>query len=172
MKSGNTTIRRAFSLIELVITVVASLVIFLAASVLIVDSQKGYNKMFDRTLGEVAVDSEVARRTFETIVRKASQSRSLLDIDGQFVEVYYYDSFSSTKPDKYANFYLNGSELMVDYGDYDWDDKSTNLESTITLARNVTAATFSVHNVSVQMILTVDDNGQQVTVTSSAVRHN
>jgi len=172
MTSNKNIIRYAFTLVELVITVVASLIIFLAAAVLIVDSQKGYNKMFERTLGEVATDSEVSRRTFETIIRKASINRSLLDVDGQFVEVYYYDSFSSAKPDKYANFYRNGSILMVDYGDYDWDARTTNVNSTITLARNVTAATFSIHNVSVQMILTLDDNGQTVTVTSSAVRHN
>lgn len=161
-----------FTLIELMVTALMAVIVIAGAGVVLVDSQRGWNKMYNRVHGDVATDAYVARRAFDSVVRKSTISRSLVDIDGQFVEVYYYNDFTSAKPDKFANFYRNGSLLLVDYGLYDWDSRSATTESTVMLARNVEDVNFSVQGLSVRMLLTVADEKESVITVSTAIRHN
>ena len=163
---------KGFTLVELMVTVLAAVIVIAGAGIILVDSQRGWNKMYNRVHGDVTTDAYVARRGFDTVVRKSTISRSLVDADGQFVEVYYYQDFNSVSPDRFSNFYRNGLLLLVDYGEYDWDSKTTTPLSTVTLARNVKAVNFSIQGVSVQMLLTLDDEKESVTLVSSAVRHN
>ncbi len=163
---------KGFTLVELMVTALAAVIVIAGAGIILVDSQRGWNKMYNRVHGDVTTDAYVARRAFDTAVRKSTINRSLVDADGQFVEVYYYRDFNSVSPDKFTNFYRNGSLLLVDYGEYDWDSKTTIPVSTVTLARNVKAVNFSIQGVSVQMLLTLDDEKESVTLVSSALRHN
>jgi len=163
---------KGFTLVELILTALVAVIVMAGAGLVLVDSQRGWNKMYNRVHGDVTTEAYVARRAFDKVVRKSSVSRSLVDADGQFVEVYYFEDFNSTKPDRFANFYREGSLLMVDYGKYDWDTKTTTTESTVTLSHNVKAVNFFVQGLSVQMLLTLDDERESVTMVSSAVRHN
>lgn len=163
---------KAFTLVELMVTILMATILILGAGIIMVDSQKGFNSMYDRVHGDVATGIQVAQKGFESVIRKASINRSLLDVDGQFVEVYYYNDFNSIKPDRYANFYTNGSSLFVDYGTYDWDERKTTLYTTVTLAENVKAVNFSVRGLAIQMVLTLDDEKENQTVVTTALRHN
>ena len=163
---------KAFTLVELMVTILAATIVILGAGVIMVDSQKGFNKMYNRIHGDVATGVYVAQKAFESVVRKASINRSLLDVDGQFIEVYYYNDFNSPKPDRYANFYSNGSSMLIDYGTYDWDERKTTLSTTVTLAENVKAVKFSVRGLAIQMVLTLDDEKEIATVMTTALRHN
>lgn len=160
------------TLIELLIAAFAAAIIVLSLGLVLVDNQKGYTKLFNRVHGEVATDSDTARRAFDSIVRKSSASRSLLDVDGKFVEVYYFNNSASLSPDRYAFFYLNGNTLMVDRGDYNWAARTKTKTSDEVLARNVSAVQFSVLGASVHMVLYLDDKKETETVMTSAVRHN
>jgi fructose-1,6-bisphosphatase len=62
--------------------------------------------------------------------------------------------------------------LLVDYGGLDEGGIPQDSSSTVTLAHNVQAAQFTLAGTSVQMILSLDDGSQVLTVASTAVRHN
>jgi len=164
--------RKAFTLVELMVTAFAAIIIIFGVGIVMVDSQKGWNKMYNRVHGDVATGAYVARIAFDTVIRKASINRSLLDVDDQFIEVYYYNDFSSAYPDRYAIFYRNGSLLMVDYGSYDWFERKTTLSTSVTLADHVKAVQFSVHGLSMRLVLTLDDGKEAMTLVTSALRHN
>ena len=172
MKQKSAKIRYGLTLIELVVACTIAIIVLLSLGIVLVDNQKGYRQAFNRVHGEVATDADVARIAFDAIVRKSSINRSLVDVDGQFVEVYYYNDASSALPDRFAKFYCSGSLLLVDYGQYDWNSRISTTSSTVTLARNVKSVKFSVQGVSIQMVLSLDDEEKAITVTSSSVRHN
>ena len=173
MNGQKGTNKHGFTLIELMITMAMGTIVILAVGVALVDSHRGWNKTYNHVFGEVVTDSYVARKAFDAVVRKATLKKSLLDIDGQFVEVYYYQDLNSTEPDRYANFYKSGDELFVDYGSLQpgtWNTQSPS--STVRLARNVLSANFSISGSAVQMLLSLSDEEWTMMVTSSAIRHN
>lgn len=163
---------KGFTLVELMVTILMATIVIAGAGIVLVDSQRGFSKMYNRVHGDIATDAYVTRRAFDSTIRKSTISRSLVDVDSQFVEVYYYQDVTSPKPDRFANFYRNGSLLLVDYGQYEWDTRTTTPVSIVTLARNVKDVNFSVQGLSVRMMLTLDDDKEDVTVVSSAIRHN
>lgn len=163
--------RRGFTLTELAATVMIAGIMMLALGVVLVDSQKGWQQTFERVFSDVSTDGYVARKTFDTIVRKSSFKSEVLG-DG-FVEVYYYnDPDTSTRLDRYAKFYQKTDKLFVDYGNLDAGGSPTGNPNTVTLARNVLDVEFSIAGTSVQMVLNLDSGEQQLTVMTSAVRHN
>ncbi len=163
-----------FTLIELIIAACAAAIVVLSLGIVLVDNQKGYNRMFDKVFGDVASDSDAARRTFDSIVRKSSVMRQIPEpwIDGELLEVYYYNGAASVSPDRYARFYRDGKQLMVDYGNYDWAARQTTKTSSAVVARNVSALEFSMIGASIHMVLYLDDKKEKQAVTTSAVRHN
>ena len=166
----NKRIRKSgFTLIELVIAMVISVIVISGIGILMVDSQKGWNKMYDRAYGDIVTSSYVARAKFDSITRKAGWERYEIAEDGSWLEVYYYEDANSTVVDRYAKFSYDGSSsLDIEYGQL--DPKQT--LDTSNVCGNVTSCVFKTQGRSVQMILTLDDGTQSATIASSAVMHN
>jgi hypothetical protein len=85
--------RTGLTMVELMITILISTIVFAGIGVAMVDGQKSYSRMYERTQGEVVTDAYVAKATFNRICRKASITRCLPTIGnlGSFAEVYYYN---------------------------------------------------------------------------------
>jgi len=165
--------KAGFTLTELMVTIAMAVIIILGIGVVLVDSQKGWNKMYNRVHRGMVTDGYVARKAFDAAVRKSSIKRSLISTNPPGVCVYYYSDPNTLQPDRYANFYKKNDTLVADYGHYDWNTKKAQPpSSTFTLAQNVKTVDFSVAASSVRMVLQLDDGSDTMTVTTSAVRHN
>ena len=167
--------KRAFTLVELMVTIMIGSIVLLGVGVMMVDSLKGYNRLYDRTNEGIAQDSYTAKIAFDRMVRRASIKRYVLGLTS--VEVYYYGSPPSTAYgtdplDRYARIYKSGDELRLQHGDYDHITHDTTSDSDMLLAENVSDVKFSVDGARVSMVLQLDDGARQMTVMSSAVRHN
>lgn len=176
MKFKIFTTKRGFALIEMIQALVMSAIVILAIGVLLYDSQRGWNTMYERVYGDVTIEAYATRKAFDAICRKSSVDRYDLGEDNEFLEVYYYQNDSeSTMPDRYAIFYTVGSQLLVEHGDLEEGtyNPDPSLESIVmTLADNVTNAKFFVSGTCVQMIAFLDDGNHSTLVTTSAIRHN
>ncbi len=173
MKHRMTKYRRAFTLMELMVTMALSTIVILGMGVILVDNQKGWSMMYDRTFSDVVTDAYIARDVFAKVARKSSMKASAIGSNGEFIQVYYYDSAVATIPDRYSKFYVSSGSLLVDYGDMEpgtWNTLS--VLSTMTLARNVDSVKFDVTGTSVQMVLSLNNNKEAMTIACSAVRHN
>jgi len=168
MRSKRLTFRCGFTLTELAIAVVTSVVVMVGIAVVLVDGMKGWNRMYNRAYGDVVTDSYVARRLFDTEVRKASRERFAVAEDGSSLEIYYYFSAASTEPDRYAHFYTSDADLNVEYGIL--EPRETLRVQTV--CGNVANCAFMGQGRSAQMVLTLDDGSQTVTTVTSAVMHN
>ena len=162
--------RKGFTLIELMITVATLTIVLLGIGVALVDSQKGYSKMYNRVHGEVATDSYTVKKVFDKTIRRASQKRYVLGTSN--LAVFYYSTTTASQLDRYANFRVAGETLYVDYGSVDSSGTALNASSTTTAARHVKGINFEVDGACVKMVLRLDDGKEKSTVTCSAVRHN
>jgi len=159
-----------FTIIELMITATTLFIILLGIGVALVDSQRGYHRMYDRVHGAVATDSYAAKAVFDKVIRRSSRKRYVLGTGN--LAVFYYSAPSSPSLDRYANFRTEAGNLYVDYGLVDSDGTPLNASNTVLVARNVLAASFSVDGACVKMVLKLDDGKEKVTVACSALRHN
>jgi hypothetical protein len=166
--------RYGITLIELSITMLISTIVVAGIGISMVDSQRGFKQMYERTQGEVTTDAYVARATFDRICRKSSIQRCLPAIGelGSYAEVYYYNDANSTTPDRYTQFRVANGTLLADHGIYNITTKAKTLISTETLATNVTAWQFAMQGSSVIMTLSLQKGNQPLTVTCSSLRHN
>ena len=165
--------KRGFTLTELTVVMAMAPVVILSMGIVLVDSQRGWNQMYNRVYSGVVLDGYVARKTFDTVVRKSSISRERLGNDNDEVVLYYYnDPASSTWLDRYARFYTAGKRLLVDYGKLNAKGNPKGPRQTVTLAHNVEAVNFSVAGTCVQMTLRLDNGCEALTVMTSAVRQN
>ena len=163
--------RRGFSLTELGMVPVLAPIVMLAMGLVLADSQRGWNQMYDHFNHGLEVEGYVARKAFDAAVRKSSMSSEHFDVNE--VEVYYYNNpASSTYLDRYARFYKNGAELLVEYGQLNSDGNSTEIMQTITLCENVETVDFSKNGACVQMVLSLDDGSESLTVMTSAIRQS
>ena len=163
------TAQRGFTIVELVLAIVLAAMVMFGIGVVVVDSQRGWHRMYDRIYSDVVTDSYVARKTFDRVIRKASGERFLLDDAGDWIEVYYYADSNSTDVDRYARFYYEGDgQLNVEYGRLDPRETL----SIHTVCGNVSNCVFKGVGCSAQMILTLDNGLQTATVISSSVMHN
>jgi len=168
MVKKNRTFQRGFTIIELVIAMAVAIIPIFAIGIILSDSQRGWNSMYERVHSDVVTDSYFARKMFDAITRKANWEKITLAEDGSWVEVYYYANDDSTILDRYARFYQAEGDLNVEHGDLGTGEILT----TYTACRNVSNCTFKVVGRSVQMILTLDNGNQTLTTVSSAVMHN
>ena len=136
--------------------------------VVIVDSQRGWTSMYILVYSDVVNDSYVARKTFDTVIRKASRERYYISDTADWIEVNYYSDEKVDEVDRYARFYVTGSQLNIEYGYL--DPKVTT--SVQTICDNVSACSFLVAGRSAQMILTLDNGSQTVNTVTSSVMHN
>ncbi len=160
--------RKGFTLIELTIATGLASIVIGGVGMLVVDSQRGWNKMYNRTYSGVITDSHVARRTFDRVVRNASNQGISLADDGSWVEVYYYGDPNSTIVDRYARFISSNSQLFIEDGVLEPRQTS----STETICGNVSSCVFKTFGSSVQMICTLDNGSENTTIVASAIPHN
>ena len=162
------SVSRGFTLTELITAMAIMIFVVLAIGMALVDGQRGWNYMYNRIYSDVVTDSYVARRKFDAVLRKASRDKVLIDSAGSWVEVYYYESDTSTVLDRYARFYTSSGTLKVEYG-------QLNPQSTLTVETvcdNVSGCTFEQLGRSIQMVLKLDNGTQTNTVITSAVTNN
>jgi hypothetical protein len=167
-------------MVELLVTLGLAAIVILAMGITLADNQKGWRRMYDRVYSDVVTDAYVTRMTFDRIARQSTIRRQLIDGDPYAVTgnvsltVYYYDNpLTSLELDKYATFRMAGTDLLVDYGDLNpgtWDPQGS--PTTVTLARDVESVRFSTAGVAVWMALTLDNDKERMTITTSAYRYN
>jgi len=167
--SKKMTNRKGFTLIELMVATGIASTIVVGIGAVLVDSQRGWNTLYERAYCDVVTDAHVARRMFDSVVRNASSQTISLDEEaGSWVEVYTYSDPCSPVVDLYAKFKAKNGELTIEYGDLA-DGATLSIEP---ICRNVSSCIFKSSGESVQMILTLDDGSKSITVATSAVMHN
>lgn len=177
-KRAKSRLMRGLTLIELIITAVIAVIIVFVIGVVLVDSQRDYNRMYERTQGSVATDAYVAQKAFERIVRKASVNNIFIDnpAGATSVTVFYYQDPNATTPDSYATFFRSGPNLLqVSEGPANSTTNPWTLgsaTSTTTLATTVQSVSFSYTGACVRMVLTLGDSTRTLTITAAGVRHN
>jgi len=168
--------RPGFTLVELVVTATIMIIVILALGTVIVDSIRGWNKMYARVYADVVTDSYVARNAFDRVVRQAWRGRPpQVGEGGATLEVYYYSSPSAGAPDRYARFEVDAGkkELLIKHGNRALDGTLAAPDRTEEdFCHNVSACVFMGDGRSAQMELTLDDGTLSATVVSSAVMHN
>jgi len=168
MLKNRTTNPKGLTLIELMIATVIMIIVILGVAIILVDSQRGWNAMYNRIYSDVVTDGHIARRTFDRVIRKASRDKIELDDAGLWVEVLYYQDDNSTVVDRYARFYAADGQLNIEYGKRN-PRETLNVQ---TVCENVSDCVFMARGKSVQMILRLDNGSEAATVVSSAVVHN
>ena len=164
-------IRTGFTIVELMVTVLLSMIILLAIAVVLVHSQQGWKKMYSRIYSDVVTDAYCARTAFDSIVRKATIKSHLTD--GTYLEVYYYEDLNSINPDRYAQFYLSNGDLDIAFGYLQAGTFNKQPSSEIKkIASNVTSCTFSTDGTCAKMDLTLSNNKESMALLCSATMHN
>lgn len=158
----------AFTLIELVITVLLASLIMLGLGIMMYDNQLGWNKMYNRLYSDIATDGLITQKAFDAVVRKSSRNNFNIDPAGQWVELAYYSDTAVSTIDRYARFYKSGSDLYIEEGTTD----PRAAIDTWKICSSVSTCRFLNSGDSVQMFMTLDDGSEQVEVLSTAVMHN
>lgn len=175
-------VSKAFTLVELMVTILAVVVLIIGISAMLAQGHLGYRRLYNRVNSEVVRNAHEARRTFERIVRKSSIERHDPDDPDSSIPtnelcVYYYSDPLAplTVPDRYARFYLADNaqwadtELMLDEGPVNFAALPAPgptmpalpaPDSTIMLAHYVTvpaSSIFSTRGQSLRMVLMLDN---------------
>jgi len=168
MPKKKVTSQGGFTLVELMVALLLAVIVISGLGIILSDSQRGWQTMYNRIYSDVVTDSYIAEKTFDSLVRKANYEKVLIDTNGNWVEVYYYANDASTSLDRYARFYKSGSLLNVEYG-------TLNPKATLrvqTLCQNVSSCTFKGAGKSIQMVLKLNNGSQTATVVSSSFMNN
>ena len=168
MRRRNFIVRKGFTLIELIIATVASLFIIAGVSVILSDSQKSWNRAYNRAFADAVVDAYIARKTFDSVIRKSSSTKFLVDASGTWLETNYYSDDDTYSPDLYARFYESDGDLNLEYGQV--SPRTTT--SVHTVCSNVSSCSFKQTGRSAEMMLALDDGSNSMTIVSSAYLHN
>ena len=190
-------VARGLTLIELMVAILASMVLIIAVSAMLYHGHVGYNRLFRRVNSEVVRNAYEARRTFDVLVRRSSIRRcDLLNGNNEAYIFYFYNpqNMAIEDPDRYARFYLSGTQLMLEQGDVGagtFEVPPPALPARLNavtgvLARSVRAPNdgiFSMQGAAVRMVLILDDESDppagvskletlKITVTTEAIRYN
>ena len=167
--------KKGFTLIEMVTSLMVISVIVLALGNLVRDSHRLWGDMYETAFGQSSQDIIVTQRAFNKICRKSSLRDIFLGADKDAMRLYYFSDPSNPSywPDRYALFYLDGTDFKVEDGTLYFGTliKEQALH-TRTLCSNVEYLQFSIQGLSVQVCLTLNDNGSEKTFAWAAVRHN
>ena len=170
MLKNKITKTKGFTLTELMIAMVISIVVILGLGFVLADSHQGWQSAYEKAHSDIVTGGQAARRRFDAIIRKASSQSIKLGTGGSEVKVYYYNSSASSELDRYARFYVQSNQLKIDYGNL--VSSSEVRQSTQTVCSDVSSCTFTNTGDSVQMVLVLDDGSNTITTVSSAVAHN
>jgi len=177
--------RRAFTLVEVLVTALAALILIIGISAMLFYGQRGYNTMYRRVHSEVVRNAYEARSVFDAVVRKSIWRRydpaPPAPVDEPYIGnqlcVYYYTdpadpAPTNNLPDRYAYFHLEGTNLILEQGpvnfaalppqDLDIPSLPNPDKGPMVLARNVSNAergipVFSKQGAALRMILVLDD---------------
>jgi hypothetical protein len=142
---------------------------------LLANGQKSWGQLFGRVYGDSAIDSFAAQKAFDTVCRKASLRKYVLNEAADSLELYYWDgSSAASTPENYARFYQSGEDMFVEYGSTEtgtWQPDGGAPVTTVKLASDVESLKFTAEGTSVQMFLSYTDETMMPVVCSS-VRHN
>ena len=160
---------RGLSSVELALAMALSAIGFLCASGAVFDSHRGFNTMYNRVYSDVVAEGYIAKGTFDSLIRKSSDTGFKIDEpDGKWFEVYYYDNETSTELDRYARLTLLTNELYVEYGSLD-PNTTIRIDK---VCGDVSSCVFKRNGASVHMLMTLDNGKQSLTIGSSAKLHN
>ncbi|MBN1795670.1 MAG: hypothetical protein JW804_03270 [Sedimentisphaerales bacterium] len=172
MKYEKKTVHKGVTLIELVITAAAAAIIIIGIGTILFYTHENYNKTFDRVHGEVTSGEYVAKRAFESVVRKSSVSemQPVLGTNNESLKLYYYSSPTATALDSFTRFYTINRQLLAVHGTISGNsEQAQRIEEIVS---SVTSAKFSVLGANAQMVLTLDDGQRTKTLICSAARHS
>ena len=167
--------RNGLTMVELIVAIVISAIVMLGVGFVMADSQRQWAVMYNRAYSEVASDSFIATKMFDALVRKASGQKVLSADDGTWIEIYYPADTNTIVADRYARFVYEpagddtSGSLSVQYGTLTPEKEAL---STSIICLNVSNCLFKTSGRSAQMMFTLSDGSQTVTVVSSAYMHN
>lgn len=168
MSKQRFNLKAGLTIVELMVAVGVAVIIIAGVTILLVDSQRGWNIMYSRLYSSVVTDSFITRKAFDSIVRKSVSTYSSIADDGSWLEVCYYENEFSVVPDLYARFYESDGGLNIEYGTLN-PKETTGVQ---TVCSNVVSCIFKKVGKSAQMMLTTEEDSQQITTVTSAVMHN
>ena len=170
----NKKVRKGFNLIELIIVIAAGAILTVTIGIFLADGQRNWNSLYQRVYDHSVVDSFAVHNVFDSICRKASLRKYIINNEGDSLEVYYWDSGSSAStPENYARLYLDGNVLYVEHGKLQsgtWSPDISNAGSPIQIADGIESVKFDAQGTSMQLFLTYQDN--TMPLVCSTVRHN
>ncbi|MFC1604104.1 type II secretion system protein [Planctomycetota bacterium] len=120
--------RRAFTLVEVLVSAIAAVILIVGISAMLFYGQRGYNTMYRRVHSEIVRNAYEARKVFDAVVRKSTIERydpappdpSEPYIGNQLCVYYYSDpgnpAVTNNVPDRYAWFHLEGTDLIMEQG--------------------------------------------------------
>lgn len=164
--------RKAFTLIELMVAAISSVVVVLGVGFVLADSNRAWHRAYEDAHGDVVEDSFVARRAFDTVIRKASSTGYSLSDQGDWITIQYYDDPDETTPDRYATFKRVGTALDIEVGTVDSSGNPSGILTTRTICGNVSGCMFKVEGLAAQMILVLDDGNRTGTLVACGFMHN
>ena len=156
-----------FTLVELMVTVVISLIIVSSVGVLVADSSGWFSDNYSRIYSRPVVESLLARKTFQRIIRRSSRNGYWVSAGSDAIEVYYYSTPGSSL-DRYAQFYTYDGDLRLETGTL---NPKTILSNQL-LCTNVSSCIFKTADSAAQMILVLDNGQYSRGAIISAVMHN
>ena len=168
MRKERNSIRKGLTLIELMASTVIAVIVIAGIGLVLFDSHRGYNSMYNRVYSDVVTNGHVARRYFDSIARRAVSHMCLVDSDGLWIKLCYYSDPNVVVADRYSRFFNNGDSLYVEHGQLN-PEGALSVES---VAEDVTSCRFAKSGRAVQMLLTLNDGREQITTVTSAVMHN
>jgi hypothetical protein len=168
MKKIKPAKRTGLTLVELMVASAMAIICMLAVGVVFSENQKEWNSTYNRAHEPIMVNSHLANKAFESIVRKASCEKYKLDIDGHWVEVYYFDSDASPATDRFAKMYVENGTFYIETGIIDPRETL----NTTAICNTVTDYLFSGSGRCIRMRMTLSNSDSDVNFISSAVPQN
>ena len=162
--------RSGVTLVELAMVSVISVIVILAVTTLMADSQKGYNSVYNKTNSNLANDDFVVRKMFSSVIRQCSNETgaTTVAVDGSWVQAQYYSSPSAESLDRYAKFYLQDGELLLEKGVI----TPASTQSLQTVCQSVSSVVFKKNGNSVFMFLELNDGTNSRGINTSAILYN
>jgi len=68
--------RKGFTIAEMAVATALALVVISGTGIVLVDSQRSWNSLYNRVYSDVVTDGHVARRMFDATVRKENLERA------------------------------------------------------------------------------------------------
>ena len=167
MKRRRITSHCGFTLIEIVISLLAASVLMLATGVFLADNQRAFNNTYSHAHSAATDDDRAVRLVFQKTVRQACSAGGMATVaaDGSWLRVQYYSQPGTGSPDRLARFYLSEQNLMLEETDLDTGQSL----ATQTVCRTVNSVAFALTGSSAQMFLKLNDGALTRTVNASAV---